>query len=652
MSERLRSALFKLPINKQARFAALLAASLFLAGLLFVSGVTDFWDRGIYDSCMKLRVLSDAVSKSRLVASIDINDASIETLGEQLDTRAAFADAVEVLEQSNAAVVFDFLFKYEKQEDGAFINAVEKTKNTVVAAIAVDEKIMAPPYHELNEAELLTLRKHIWRIKVLKKGNLPRAGTFLLPFTALGEAAAQIAHINIDPDSDGIYRSSPLLYEWEDGFIPSLSLAAAVLFLQVPIETIELKAGSFLSIPLSEKEIIRIPIDNHGRMLIPYIETWKNDNKRIPFHSIVKAKNDANAFDTVFSGMNNRIAFIAEISSDQKDFGSTAFERLYPVSCAHTSIISGILNGLEKRSFIVGVSPLYKILTILLLLACAFVSCNVKKDAKFHLCFLILLTVFSCLTFFRWQYAAIYPWYSLPVTILFFLWAGSLLIRLARRYREQLLLHSALSRYFPHALAERIMREQKTDLIPAYKDLTMLFSDISGFTKWSSEKSPELVHTFLNDYLENMADIIFTHGGTVDKYMGDGIMAFFGDPLETPDHCERCLQAAIAMQKKIRLLAEKWKPLADIDLNVRIGINTGKVIVGNLGSKTRIEYTVIGADVNLAQRMESNAPAGGILVTAAVREIVKDKFTFSQKQSVTVKGYAQAIDAYMVENNK
>ncbi|GBU26807.1 adenylate cyclase [Treponema sp. R8-4-B8] len=649
MSERLRSVLLRQLINKQAHFAALLIFSLFFAGLLFISGVTDLWDRGIYDSFMKLRVLSGAAEKSALVTSVDINDASIEALGGQIDTRAAFADAVEVLGQSNAAVVFDLLFRYEKQEDGAFINAIKKTKNTVIAAIAIDEKIMAPPYHELTEAELLTLRKNIWRVKVIKKGNIPRAGTFLLPNTALGEAAAQIAHINIEPDPDGIYRRIPLFYEWEDGFIPSLSLAAAVLFLQIPIEKIELKAGSYLSIPFSEKEIVRIPIDNQGRALIPYFETWKDDNKRIPFHTIVKAKSDEAVFDTVFSGMNNRIALIAEISADQKDSGPTAFERLYPISGAHTSIISGILNGLEKRSLIGGVSPLYKILTILLLLACAFVSCNVKKDAKFHLCFLILLAFFSCLTFFRWQYAATYPWYSLPAAILFFLWAGSFLIRLARRYREQLLLHSALSRYFPHALAERIMREQKTELIPAYKDLTILFSDISGFTKWSSEKSPDLVHAFLNDYLENMADILFAHGGTVDKYMGDGIIAFFGDPLETPDHCERCLQAAIAMQKRIRLLAEKWKPLADIDLKVRIGINTGKVIVGNLGTKTRIEYTVIGADVNLAQRMESNAPASGILVTAAVREKVKDKFAFSQKQSVTVKGYAQMIDAYVVE---
>ena len=650
MSGQLRSVPRRQRLKKPAHFAAVLAVSLVAAGLLCASGTTGLWDRGIYDWCIKFRVLNGAEFHNRLVASVDINDTSIETLAEQLDTRSAFADALEVLAQSNAAVVIDCLFRYGKQNDADFAGAVEKTKDTVIAAIAVNEKMINQPYHELTETERRMLRRHIWHIKVLKKGDIPRAGTFLLPFPALGEAAKQIAHINIEPDTDGIYRRLPLFYEWEDGFLPSLSLAAAVSFLQIPVETIELKAGAYAALPLSKEEVIRIPVDNQGRMLIPYSETWKGDNnKRIPFHAIVKAKSDADVFDAVFNDMNNRVAFIAEISTEQKDIGPTAFERIYPVSGAHTAVISGILNGLEKCSFIGSVSLLYKILTILLLLVCAFVSCNVKKDARFHLCFFIALFLFSIVTFLRWQYAAIYPWYALPVTMFCFIWAGAFLTRLTARYQEQLLLRSALSRYFPHALAERIMRERKTELIPAYKDLTILFSDICGFTKWSSEKSPELVHTFLNEYLENMADILFAHGGTVDKYMGDGIMAFFGDPLESPDHCERCLHAAIAMQKKIRLLAEKWKPLADIDLKVRIGINTGKVIVGNLGTKTRIEYTVIGADVNLAQRMESNAPAGGILVTAAVREKVKDKFTFLQKQSVTVKGYEQTIDAYVVD---
>lgn len=648
MSGQLQFTLRRL-VKKTAQSAAILAVSLSAAGLLYISGVIDSWDLNIYDLCINNRVLHGTQTQNRLIAAIDINDTSIEMLAEQLDTRQAFADALEVLAQSNTSVVLDFLFKHEKRGDMAFAGAVEQAKDPVIAAVAVDKKIvhLNPSFQELTEIERQMLRSHVWRIKVLQKGDLPRAETFLLPFPALGTTAAQIAHINVEPDSDGIYRRVPLLYEWEGGYIPSLSLAAAVLYFKIPVENIELKAGDYLALPLSE-EVIRIPIDKQGCMLIPYCEPWKDNNRRISFHRIISAKNDPDVLDTMSTNLRNRIALIAEISSSQKDFGPVSFERFYPISEAHAAVLSSILNGLDERAFIDSGSLLYKTVTLLLLLIFAFLINSIQKDVRFHIGYTVTLLVFSGLTFLRWQYAAIAPWYALPVTVFFFLWAGDFLIRLVSRYWEQLLLHNALTRYFPRALAQRIMQERKTDLIPVYKDVTILFSDIAGFTKWSSEKSPEQVHAFLSDYLESMADIIFTHGGTVDKYMGDGIIAFFGDPLIMPNHSELCLRAAIAMQEKIKLLAEKWKPIADIDLKVRIGINTGKVIVGNLGSKTRIEYTVIGAAVNLAQRMESNAPAGGILVTAAVWEKVKDIFSFSEKQNITVKGYTETIEAYLV----
>jgi len=645
MSERLQSVR---PVKKPPHFIAVTAFSVCAAGLLFLFGVTGSWDQGIYDLCVKFRVLNGGQSLDRRIATIDINDESIKILTGQLDTRAAFIDALDVLELSNTAVSFDLLFRYKKNNDEAFTDVIEITRNAVIAAVAVNKKIINPSFNELNEAERQMLSRHLWHIKVLKNGDIPQAGTFLLPFIELGEAAAQIAHINIEPDPDGIYRRVPLLYEWDGGYIPSLALATAVLYYQIPVETIELKAGAYLALPLSEEEIIRIPVDNQGRALIPYVETYKDNNRRIPLHTVVSAKTDEDVFDTVVTSLNNRIALMAEISTEQKDFGPTPFERLFPLSGTHTAVISGILNGLEKRSFIGVVPPFYKILTLLLLLVCAFLIYGVKKDARFHLGFFVVLLAFSALTFILWQAAAIYPWYSLPVIMLLLFWAGSFLLRLVGRYQEQLLLQNALSRYFPSALAQRIMRERKTELIPSYKDLTILFSDISGFTKWSSDKNPELVHSFLNDYLETMAGILFANGGTVDKFMGDGILAFFGDPFEMPDHCERCLKAAIEMQDTIRQFSEKWKPLTGLDLKVRVGINTGKVIVGNLGSKTRIEYTVIGADVNLGQRMESNAPVGGILVTAAVHEKLKDKFAFAERRDVTVKGYAEPIEAYVV----
>jgi adenylate cyclase len=638
--------------KKLTFFAAVLVISLAASLLLSAGGIIKFWDKVLYDICINYRVKKIKKIKNPLIATIDLSDTSIKELGESMDTRQAFADLLEVLDESNCTAVMDFLFSSEKNSGRGFLRAVGSPGNTVIAALAVEKGMVNKPYRALDETERETLSRHLWRIKVVEKGKMPQAGSFLLPFSALTETAGQIALINMEPDSDGVYRRAVLLYEWEDGYIPSLSLAAAVNYLGVPVESIELKAGEYLKLPLSENEVIRIPIDEKGRVLIPYTETWLDDTRRIPFHTVVQAKYDDDTFEKMFTGLSGRIALIAEISTSQKDFGPTSFEKLYPLSGIHAEVLGAILDGLEKRSFLGWVSLPYKIIILFLLFGAAFLCVNARRDAVFHSGFFLTLLVFSCLTLYKWASNAVSPWFAFPVSLLFFLWLSAFLSRLFGRYRENLLMQNALSRYFPHALAQRILREGKTELIPAYKELTILFSDISGFTKWSSDKQPEQVHNFLSDYLESMAEILFAHGGTVDKFMGDGILAFFGDPLEMPDHCERCLRAAIAMQKKVLLLAEKWKPVVDIDLKVRIGINTGKVIVGNLGNKTRIEYTVIGAAVNLAQRMESNAPVGGILVTADARERVKEKFIFSEKRDVTVKGYGETIEAYVIDTNQ
>ena len=632
--------------KKHGGFLISLVIACVVTGLLLFSGIIPRWDTALYDHCIKRRVVNGHVEKNPLVTYVDLNDETYKQLGSKLDTREAFTQAMDVLGGANASVVLDFLFRSEKSDDAAFVDALKSTRYSVVAVLAVDKEITGLVYPDLTDSERQTLKKYVWHIKVKNQGNIPEARTFLLPSDTIGTAATMLAHINMDPDSDGVYRHVPLLYRWEDGFIPALPLAAAVLQLRIPIESIELDAGNYLTLPYSGGETIKIPIDKKGNMLVPFTETWEGSTRN-SLYTLVE-DTDHDDFDKITSDFMNRIAFIAEISTFQKDFGPTPFEKLYPLSAIHTSVLSSILDASQMRSFISEPTILYKSSAMLILLIAGFFCMKARKDLFFHLGFLALVLAFTGLTLIRWSAAVIAPWYAIPISFTSFLWLGSYLFRLLARYREQELLKNALSRYFPRALAERIIREGKTDLVPAYKELTMIFADISGFTKWSASRSPNQVHDFLNEYLESMAEILFAHGGTVDKFMGDGILAFFGDPFSQPDHCERCIRAAIAMQKKITELAEKWKPIADINLKVRIGINTGNVIAGNLGSRTRIEYTVIGAAVNLAQRMESSATPGGILVTAAVWEKAKELFSFGEKRLIAVKGYDENIEAYEV----
>jgi len=180
------------------------------------------------------------------------------------------------------------------------------------------------------------------------------------------------------------------------------------------------------------------------------------------------------------------------------------------------------------------------------------------------------------------------------------------------------------------------------------KELTILFSDIKDFTTHSATLAPAQIQQFLNEYFEAMVEIVFQHQGTVDKYIGDGLMVFFGDPEPQPDHALRCVRAAIEMQRKTAELREKWLRNGGFPLRIRIGINTGEVVVGNMGSARRLAYTVLGSAVNLAQRLESNAPVGGILLSEQTHELVKAEIPAVSVGPLKVKGIEQPISAYEV----
>jgi adenylate cyclase len=148
-----------------------------------------------------------------------------------------------------------------------------------------------------------------------------------------------------------------------------------------------------------------------------------------------------------------------------------------------------------------------------------------------------------------------------------------------------------------------------------------------------------------------MVEIVFHYQGTVDKYIGDGLMVFFGDPEPQPDHAMRCVRAAMAMQIKARELKQKWQKDQSIPIQIRIGINTGVVVVGNMGSARRLSYTVLGSAVNLAQRLESNAPVEGILISQRTYELVKDHVPTRALGEITVKGITQPMPVYEVLEN-
>ena len=225
--------------------------------------------------------------------------------------------------------------------------------------------------------------------------------------------------------------------------------------------------------------------------------------------------------------------------------------------------------------------------------------------------------------------------------------------RLNERVKEEIKRRSQLERYHSPAVVNRILSYPSSDTsIEAQElDVTVLFSDIVGFTSISEKMEPHRVALLLNEYFSEMTDIIFRHDGTLDKFIGDAIMAVFGAPLQMEDHAVRAVRAAIEMRDKLKSMnSEKFDKHK---FDIRIGINSGRVVAGDIGSPKRIEYTVLGNTVNIASRLESSiARPDQIIVGEETYEMIKNQFVTEPLGEVSLKGLEKSIMVYSVLHEK
>jgi class 3 adenylate cyclase len=206
-----------------------------------------------------------------------------------------------------------------------------------------------------------------------------------------------------------------------------------------------------------------------------------------------------------------------------------------------------------------------------------------------------------------------------------------------------------LRRYVSPQVADAIVVEgSRLTLTPTRRNLSILVSDIRGFTEMAERMEPEELVDALNQYFTALTEVIFSHGGTLDKYLGDGILAFFGDPIPFEDHAERAVAAAFGTQEVLERLRSKWMLKYDEELTVGIGISTGYVTVGNIGSEDRIEYTVIGNHVNVASRLANSAQPGQILVTDRTMAAVKDYVVGTEVEEMTLKGVQRPVRIFEI----
>ena len=221
---------------------------------------------------------------------------------------------------------------------------------------------------------------------------------------------------------------------------------------------------------------------------------------------------------------------------------------------------------------------------------------------------------------------------------------------LNERIREEERMRNRLQRFHSPQVIEMILKggEETIDDIMESKELTatILFADIVGFTRLSETMPPREINIILNRYFSRMTDIVFRYGGTLDKYIGDGLMAVFGAPIEKEDDAERAVRTTLEIRQQLTAMMKTTS--ADRRFDIRVGLNTGRVVAGNIGSPKRMEYTVIGDPVNVASRLESMAKPNQIIIGEETFNFVKDKFRIQEIGTRKVKGKSSGIMVYEV----
>ena len=219
--------------------------------------------------------------------------------------------------------------------------------------------------------------------------------------------------------------------------------------------------------------------------------------------------------------------------------------------------------------------------------------------------------------------------------------------------RQKRFIKGVFAKYVPPAVVDKMIANPRLlTLGGEQREITCLFTDIASFTTISEKLDPKTLVSFLNEYLDKLTRIIFKYGGTLDKYEGDAIIAFFGAPVDISNHREAAILAAIEMQKASLEISDKWKDLCGRNIVTRIGLNSGQAVVGNMGSDLRFDYTAIGDTMNLASRLEGANKFFDTKILASETTIMTSNVVISPVARLKVKGKTEAVRVYEIAGLK
>lgn len=637
--------------------AAGIAAAIFLANTALFNGM----ELDSIDMRFRLKGGGSIDPRLKLIA---IDDTSIDRIGKFPWRRVYYAQILQALSNfgpSCAALDIILAHSDEKSidDDRTLAEIMKLMKSALLSyyfsfdeCLEVSGGVLPPP--------LSNVKGDI--------GLLPPATGVVLPAPPY-EGIERLGFINTpkDPSSplgkglnaDGVIREVPLIIRYGSNVYPSLSLEAVRIGLGMEPSDIFVEIGKSVSIrtPGDSPVERRFPIDEKGMMMVNYAAPCSGFDFN-PFEEVLDefskyARGEAPDFD--LGKFQNAIVFVGATATGL-DSGQTPLHRHSPLIAVHLNAVNTMLTGecmvmapcVVNLALAVGVGLLawffaYRLPYVagalaLVLAAAVYIG---AAAAIFNICRVVLAVVS-------------------PVLCLVCATMTTTAFRLVVVDREKRWVKRALSHYVTREVMEEIMRNPAAlELGGARKELTVLFSDIKGFTTFCEGHAPEEVVARLNEYMDEMTEAIFNHGGTLDKYVGDEIVAIFGAPRDErsagggrcpKEDAKNAVLAALEMRERLAALQDRWRSRGLEVWEMGIGINTGEMIVGNMGSRMVMDYTVIGDEVNLGARVEGltrtyDAP---ILITGPTYEYVKDTVRVEKVGDAKVKGRDKPVTVYKV----
>ncbi len=447
-------------------------------------------------------------------------------------------------------------------------------------------------------------------------------------------------------DSDGIYRRVPMLQRFEEQLYPSLSLA--VMQTLFGSQRLQLLAGSDNGM-LEQLELdgLKIPVDSAATVLVPY-RGPQASFPYLPAHEVLAGTAAINALE-------GAIVLLGTSAAGLLDLRTTPVQNAYPGVEVHANLIAAMLDQrmLQHPDYMAGANLIQCLLLGLIMVLLP----PYLGALRTTLLTLFLAALVIAANLLLWQQLRQVLPLAPPLLVLVLLYPLQLLLGYVIETRSHLRLSGLFGQYVPPALVDE-MRHQHSDfgLGGESREMTVLFSDIRGFTSLSERLTPQQLTQLMNTYLTPMTAIVHDHRGTIDKYIGDALMAFWGAPLTDRHHAHRALLAALEMLRQLQQLNLQLQALGLPPISIGIGLNSGEMSVGNMGSQFRMAYTVLGDAVNLGARLEGLTKTYGVslIVSERLVESIRHQplpdagppLQFRLLDKVQVKGKQQAVTIY------